>query len=112
MRSRTRDGAARTRTLRVGAVRGHVETGVVIGNVERVLAGMIGRGPVAPGVVEADQDAVLVLLHHRIPIDVRAPGIDVDVGDVEFRDVQRKRRGPEELTVGAVERPSAAGFYD
>src|SRR5262249_56847402 len=43
IRSRTHDGAARTPTLRVGAVRGHVETGVVIGNVERVLAGMIGR---------------------------------------------------------------------
>src|SRR5262249_60473731 len=90
IRSRTHDGAARTPTLRIGAVRGHVETGVVIGNVEHVLAGMIGRRPVASGVVEANEDAGLVLLHHRLPIDVRAPGIDVDVEDVEFGYVQRK----------------------
>jgi hypothetical protein len=80
----------------------------VIGNVERVLAGMIGGRPIAARVVEADENPVLVLFHHRIPVDVRAPSLDVDIREMEFRHVEGKWRGPEELAAGSVERPYAA----
>ena len=73
---------------------------------------MVSRRPPASGVVETDEHPLAVLFLDLVPIDVRAPGRDVDVGEMEFRDVQRERHSPEKLSGGAVERPDAAGLCD
>ena len=65
-----------------------------MGDVERVLTGMVGGRPEAPGVVKADQDTVAVVLFHFVPVDVSAAGVNVDLGDVEFRDVERETASP------------------
>ena len=55
--------------------------------------------------MKANEDFVAILLHNRVPIDMSLASFHVDVGDMEFRDVEGKGRGPEKLTGGAVEYP-------
>lgn len=73
---------------------------------------MVGRRPEAAGIVEADEHAVAVFLFHLVPVDVGAPRVDVDAGDVEVGHVERERRGPEELPGLPVQNPDAAGLRD
>ena len=50
------------------------------------------------------------LLQDEVPVDGRLAGFPIDVGDEELRRVEWKGRGPQELTVIAIEREQAAAF--
>src|SRR6185436_1256949 len=82
---------------RRGGVR-HVEAVVHPRHVQRALAGVICRGPVAAGVPEADDVMLAGSREDEVLVDRHAAGLAVDVADEEVGRIEGERVRPEELS--------------
>src|SRR5262245_23681466 len=64
---------------------------------------MVSSRPIASSVPVANDVLFSGLFEDVVPVDGCLAGFDVDVRDHEFRRIERKGSGPEELSRGAVQ---------